>query len=258
MKKFPIYFVLIVLALNGCAKKEEASVSSLPTQESVSSTGKTAPDLSSAGTLKGVVSFEGVVPETKDLMVRGNPECAVFHPGRKIKNEELVVNGGKLQNCFVYVKEGLEKYSFETPSAPVTIENKLCVYAPHVTGAQVGQEIVFLNEDATLHNIHSYSKNTKSFNLGLPFQGMKQTKKFNAPEVMVALKCDVHPWMQGYLGVLPHPYFAVTKDDGSFEIKNIPAGEYLVEVWHEKLGVQSQKIKIEPQGTQQIDFTFKA
>ena len=94
--------------------------------------------------------------------------------------------------------------------------------------------------------------------MGLPFQGMKQTKKFEAPEVMVHLKCDVHPWMSGYVGVLPHPYFGVTGEDGSFELKNLSPGEYLIEAWHEKLGARSEKIKIEPQEAKELNFKFSA
>ena len=188
--------------------------------------------------------------------MRGNPECAVFHAGGSVLSEDLLSQGGKLQNVFIYVKEGLEGYSFAPPSEPVIMNNEKCLYVPHVTGVQVGQPVTLLNSDPTLHNIHSYAKNSKQWNLGLPFQGMKQTKKFEAAEVMVTLKCDVHPWMTGYIGVLTHPYFSVTGKDGAFELKNLPPGDYLIDAWHEKLGAQSQTITIGPQETKEITFTY--
>ena len=261
--KYLSFLLLGSVLVAGCGQKAVEVTSTASTEIPASSTpvnnvSAAVIDPASAGTIKGKVLFEGTVPPAQEISVRGNPECAVFHQGGKVKSEELVVNNGALQNVFVYVKEGLEGKSFPAPSEAVTIQNKSCVYVPHVSGAQVGQSIILLNEDPTLHNIHSYSKNSKSWNLGLPFQGMKQTKKFEAAEVMVHLKCDVHPWMSGYVGVLSHPYFSVSGADGSFEIKNLPPGEYLIEAWQEKLGVQSQKIKIEPQETKELEFKFTA
>jgi hypothetical protein len=156
----------------------------------------------------------------------------------------------------VYVKEGLEGYRFETPVQPALMSNRGCVYVPHVLGVQVDQPVTLVNEDPTLHNIHSYAKNSKGFNLGLPIQGMKQVRKFTAPEVMVQMKCDVHPWMTGWIGVLPHPCFGVSGADGSFEIAGLPPGTYVLEAWHEKLGTRSQTIEIGPRETKQADFTF--
>lgn len=257
------YFLIIVLAFDliaGCGQREaeKPAVESATAPAAVNTVSAAVIDPTAAATIKGKVLFEGTAPAVQEFSVRGNPECAAFHQDGKIKSEELIVNNGALQNVFVYVKEGLEGRSYPVPSQAVTIENKNCMYVPHVIGAQVGQPVNLKNSDPTLHNVHSFSKNSKAWNLGLPFQGMKQTKKFEAPEVMVHLKCDVHPWMSGYIGVLPHPYFSVTGADGSFEIKNLQPGEYLIEAWHEKLGVQSQKIRIEPQETKVLDFKFSA
>ena len=247
--------VSLLFSISGCGASKEASAPAVSSSEtSAPNTAQKTLDLSTAGSLGGRVLFEGEAPAPKAMSVKGNPECAVLHAGGNVISEELLVNDGGLQNAFVYIKEGLEGYVFDAPKESVTVNNKGCVYLPHVTGAQVNQEVIFLNSDATLHNVHSYPKANKGFNLGLPLVGMKQTKKFLAPEVMIPLKCDVHPWMLGYIGVLAHPYFAVTDAQGNFAIKNLPAGEYSVEVWHEKLGVQSQKIKIEPQQNQNLEF----
>ncbi len=256
-------FVLTMVLVSGCGQKPAENAptgqtASSPAVDQAAAGIPQPPDPVTVATLRGKVFFQGSVPPAQEISVLGNPECAVFHPNGKVRSEELLATDGALQNVFVYVKEGLEGRSFPAPTAPLTIENKNCVYVPHVTGAQVDQPVVFLNGDPTLHNVHTYSKNSKSWNLGLPIQGMKQTKKFEAPEVMVSLKCDVHPWMKGYIGVLPHPYFSVTGTEGRFEIKDLPPGDYVIEVWHEKLGVQSQKIKIEPQETKEIEFKFGA
>ncbi len=256
MKKTATVFLAgIILFLSGCGQKTETSMEA-PVSTVTAAEKTAAVDPASAGILKGRVLFEGAAPEAKKLSVKGNPECAVFHANGEISSEEVLVKDGMLKNAFVYIKEGLEKYTFPAPTEAVTVENTGCHYIPHVSGAQVNQPVNFLNNDPTLHNFHAYPKNSKPFNLGLPFQGMKQVRKFDASEVMVPLKCDVHPWMQGYIGVLSHPYFAVTGDDGSFELKNLPPGEYLVEAWHEKLGIQSQKITIEPRATKEIEFKY--
>lgn len=215
-------------------------------------------DAATAATLNVRALFQGDAPAPKALPIQGNPECSALHPGGKAFSEELLVKDGGLQNVFVYVKSGLEGVSFPPPADKLTIDNKGCVYVPHVAGARVGQEIVFLNSDATLHNIHSFSKNSKGFNVGLPFQGMKQTKKFTASEVMVSLKCDVHPWMQGFLGVLDHPYFAVTDENGNTSIPNLPPGNYVLEAWHEKLGARSQTVEIGPRESKDVEFNFSS
>ncbi len=213
-------------------------------------------DPATVGTLRGTVYFQGEPPARKEVRMQGNPECSALHH-EPVLDEEVLAQDGRLQNVFVYVKEGLESYAFATPSTPVTIDQQGCMYIPHVTGAQVNQPILFLNSDPTLHNIHSYAKQSRGWNFGLPFQGMKQTKQISVPEVMIALKCDVHPWMVGYLGVLPHPYFAVSGPDGSFALPNLPAGTYTVEAWHERFGVQSQQVLVGAGEEQEITFTFQ-
>lgn len=215
-------------------------------------------DPATAGTISGRIVYDGAVPERKELPMKGNPECSALHPGGATLSEEILVSEGGLQNVFVYVKSGLEGRKFTAPSTPAVIDNKGCLYVPHVSGVMVGQPVELLNSDPTLHNVRLKSENQKNWNLGLPFQGMKQTKKFEAVEVMATLKCDVHPWMTGYVGILDHPYFAVSEPNGSYAITGLPPGEYEIEAWHEKLGTRSARVSVVASATQTADLTFSA
>lgn len=208
-----------------------------------------------AGTLSGKAMFTGTAPAERKISMDADPTCAGLNP-EPVFVEDVVVNAdGTLRNVFVYVKEGLAG-PFEKPSTPASINQQGCRYHPHVFGMQVGQDLEILNSDATLHNVHGMPLNTKEFNLGMPIQGMKLKRKFDKEEVMVKFKCDVHPWMNAYIGVLPHPFFSVTGDDGAFAIQNLPAGSYVVEAWHEKYGVQTQQITVDEAGAAAADFTF--
>ncbi len=208
-----------------------------------------------AGTVTGKVSFTGTAPQMEPISMDADPVCSSLH-NTSVLAETVIVNDNKtLKNVFVYVKEGLEGKTFPTPSTPVTIDQKGCQYSPHVFGIQAGQTLEIVNSDSTLHNIHALPEKNKQFNLGMPIQGMKLNKKFDTPEVMAKFKCDVHPWMNAYVGVLSHPYFSVTGTDGTFEIKDLPVGEYTIEAWHEKYGTQTQKVTV-AEGSSSVDFTF--
>lgn len=208
-----------------------------------------------AANVSGTIKFSGTAPQNEVLSMSADPTCASAH-AKPATAETVIVNAnGTLKNAFVYVKEGLEGKTFPAPSTSVAIDQKGCTYSPHVFGIQVGQDLEIINSDNTLHNIHSLAEKGKQFNLGMPIQGMKLKKKFDQPEIMVKMKCDVHPWMSAYIGVLPHSFYGTTDDQGKFEIKNLPDGEYTIEAWHEKYGTQTQKITVSGSDAT-IDFTF--
>jgi plastocyanin len=169
-----------------------------------------------------------------------------------------VVADGKLANVFVYVKDGLGNYVYDQPTDKVTIDQQNCRYHPHVFGMRVGQTLIIKNSDDTLHNIHAMPKINTEFNEGEPIKGMTREKTFTAKEVMVPFKCDVHGWMNAYVGVLDHPYYALTDKDGKFELKSLPPGTYTIEAWHEKLGTMEQKVTLGQKETKDVSFTFKA
>lgn len=198
-----------------------------------------------AATIDGKVSFEGTAPESKKVDLSADPNCSALHPDGLISEEVTVNTNGTLKNVFVYVREGLEGKTFSPPTEPAVLDQKGCWYEPHVFGIQVNQPLEIINSDNTLHNVHSLPAVNKEFNLGMPIQGMKLRKSFSKPETMVKFKCDVHPWMASYAGVLEHPFYSVTSGEGTFEIKDLPPGSYVIEAWHEKYGIQSQKVSLE-------------
>jgi len=248
IKYIYLLMVFVLLPVIGCNQQTE-DVDIEIIEESIEM------DFEATGSLQGSVLYSGEVPERVELPYKGNPEC-VAEAHDTILSEELLVKDGKLQNAFVYIKEGLEDYEFPAPKTPVDIYNKGCIYLPHVVGAQVDQPIKLINNDATFHNIHSFAKNQKGWNIGLPFQGMKQIKKFSEPEVAVKLKCDLHPWMIGYVGIVSHPYFFVTGEDGSFSMDNVPVGDYVLEVWHEKLGTKTIEVSIGAGSNQNVELNY--
>ncbi len=202
--------------------------------------------------------FEGAAPVADTIKPDADPKCKLMHPDG-IASDSVIVNAnGTLKNVFVYVKEGLPAgKTYETPKDPVKFDQLGCAYSPKVFGIQTKQTLEILNSDDTLHNVHALAASNKEFNLGMPIKGMKLKKTFDKPEVMIKIKCEVHPWMAAYAGVLDHPYFAVSGDDGVAAIKDLPAGEYTIEAWHEKYGTQTQKVTVTDQD-QEIAFAFKA
>jgi plastocyanin len=210
------------------------------------------------GGIKGTVKYEGKVPKMRPLKMAADPICDMKHDA-PVRAEWLLAGpGGELKNVFVYVKEGV-KGDYPAPSEAEVIDQKDCVYKPHVLGVQAGQPIDILNSDGTLHNVHALPKKSGNakFNEAMPGARKKITKKFNTPEIMVKIKCDVHPWMGTFVGVVDHPFYAVTAEDGSYEIKGLPAGTYTIEVWHEKLPAKTATVTIKGEETATADFTLK-
>lgn len=211
------------------------------------------------GVISGTVKLGGERPVPKTIKTDADPKCAELHAEEALMDETVVVGeAGGLRNVFVYVKAGLEGRTFPVPSEPVVMDQQGCRYEPHVFGMRTKQPLVIRNSDDTLHNIHAVPRlpDNKEFNLGQPNKGMEARKTFAVPEVMVQFKCDVHPWMSAYVGVLDHPYFAVTGDDGVFVLPPLPAGEYVIGVWHERFGEVTQPVTLSGHESRDLSFTF--
>lgn len=214
-------------------------------------------DESKAGSLAGRVVLDGTAPDNPAIKLAGDPYCAGAHPNGATLERFVVSNGG-LENVFVYVKDGLGNYYFEPPTAPAKLDQQGCRYVPHVLGVRTGQPLEIVNSDDTMHNVHAMPGSNREFNLGQAIKNQADKRTFAAREVMVPFKCDVHGWMQAWVGVLDHPYFAVTHEGGAFELKNLPAGTYTIEAWHEKLGTQTQSVTLAEKQSLNLTFTFKA
>jgi plastocyanin len=211
-----------------------------------------------AADVTGSVKFDGTAPKMRRIKMDADPKCAEMHADEPVTSEEVIVNeNGTLRNVFVYVKSGLEGKTFEVPKTPVELRQEGCMYKPRVFGMMAKQPLKIHNDDDTLHNVHAMPSKSKEFNIGQPNKGMETTRTFAAPEAMVKFKCDVHPWMAAYVGVMEHPFYATTGEDGSFTLKDLPAGTYEIVAWHEKLGEQTAKVTVADAPVTQ-EFTFKA
>jgi plastocyanin len=216
-----------------------------------------AASLTFAGDLVGKVSFEGTPPKEPRINMNADPICTRAHKGPVFSEEVEVNKNGTLKNVLVYVKDGLGNKKFSPPSEKVEFDQVGCMYHPHVLGIQAGQELVVKNGDPTLHNVHSLSKENDQFNIAQPKKGMQFSKKFDKLETF-KVKCEVHSWMNAWITVLNNPFFAVTGDDGTFDLKKLPAGDYTIEAWHEKYGIQTMKVKVPAKGEATVDFKFAA
>jgi hypothetical protein len=199
-----------------------------------------------------VIAFKGAVPKLLSLDMTQDPGC----PPTPQTADAIVVNKGRLANVFVYVKDGLPPGRFTVPSAPVVLDQKGCRYLPHVIGMRVGQPLKILNSDTANHNVHDLPRNNPEWNESQLPTDPPIVKTFSQAETMIPVQCNQHPWMRAYVSVLTHPYFAVSGADGTFQIKELPPGEYTVVAVHEKFGEQTMKVKVEPKGTAKADFVF--
>jgi hypothetical protein len=214
-------------------------------------------DPATVATLNGQAFVDGTIPPAEMIRMDGDPKCAAL-VNNESRTEFIVSSDGKtLANVFVYVKEGLAPRFYPVPTEPVVFDQQQCRYVPRVLGLQVGQPLEIRNSDPLLHNVRGEAAINQTFDLGQPIQGMKTTRTFTTREVMIPIKCQVHAWMRGYIGVLEHPYFAVTDENGRFTIPNLPAGTYTLEAWHEQLGTQTQQVTLAAKDAKTADFTFK-
>src|SRR2546423_441556 len=219
------------------------------------------------GTISGTVAFTGAAPEPKKIDTSADAQCTAKSPN--LTAEDWVVKDGKLANTFVYIKDGtlsdgkkVGDYSFATPSSAVTLDQNGCHYKPHVIGVMVKQAINITNSDQTTHNIHFTPKNNPDWNMQQAAGAQPLVHKLNVAEVLAPVKCNQHPWMKSYVGVMKHPFFAVSAEDGSFKITGVPPGKYTVVAWHEGTAgpgtEKTMEVTVPAKGTATADFSFGA
>jgi plastocyanin len=196
------------------------------------------------------------VDDANAATVTGKVTFARAHTTAQKSEEAIVNDNGTLRNTFVWIKSGLPDKQWPVPTTTVSLEQDGCMYKPHVIGVMAGQGIEIKNDDATNHNIHPLPKINQEWNESQPPKGDPKVKSFAREEVMIPVKCNVHPWMRAYIGVVSHPFFAVTGDDGTFTIKGLPPGTYTLEAVHEKYGTKDMQITVAPKESKTQDFTM--
>jgi len=240
---------------SGSAEAAPATEAPAPPPEAAPASGGPAGATGSA-TITGTVRYEGEVPPLKDVKMEADPGCSKKHV-TPVKSEILVLGeGNTMANVFVRIKGGLPAGTYPAPAQSALLDQDGCRYVPHVLGVMRGQEITIKNSDGLLHNVHALPEVNKTFNMAMPASRSETSVRFSEEESMFKIKCDVHPWMGAYVGVLSHPFFDVTSTDGAFSVEKLPAGSYEIEAWHEKLGVQAQSVEVADGQQLQLDFTF--
>ncbi|HKP71944.1 MAG TPA: carboxypeptidase regulatory-like domain-containing protein [Pyrinomonadaceae bacterium] len=216
------------------------------------------------GTISGTINFTGTAPEPKPISMDADAACAQNNPNPH--TEDVVVKDGKIANVLVYIKDGkttdgsksISSLAFPVPAAEAVLDQKGCHYAPHVVGLMTGQKLKITNSDPTAHNVHPLPKSNKEWNQSQPAGAQPIIQTFTRAEVVVPVKCNQHPWMKANIGVLKHPLFAVSGENGAFQITGVPPGTYTVATWHEKYGEQTQTVTVGAKESKTQDFTIDA
>lgn len=225
------------------------------------------PSSAPAADVSGQIKFDGPRPEPQPIRMvdrvssdgrQRRSECEPFHKDSPLMTQDQVVGeNGELAYVFIQIKSGLESKKYPVPEEAATLTQSGCRYYPHMQGVLVGQTLSIINDDPMLHNVRSYARRNRAFNMGQPNKGDKRDRIFRRKEDHMKIKCDVHTWMTSYVFAMDHPYFAVSAESGKFTIENVPAGEYTLEAWHEVYGKQKLTITVGGSDVSDADFTFK-
>jgi hypothetical protein len=215
-----------------------------------------APATTTGASVRGIVHFEGKIPAARPISMAADPSCAKQHSSPAMAQDIVADSKGDLQNVIVYVAEGLGDRTFDAPAQPAVIEQKGCMYQPHVLAMQANQPLQVVNQDPTSHNIHPTPANNREWNKAEP-PNSNLEETFAREEIAIPVRCNVHPWMRSYIAVFKHPYFAVTGKDGTFDLSSLPPGTYTIKAWHEKLGTSVQTVTIGGNETKELSFVFK-
>ncbi len=267
MDKRLILFVACLASLLGCPGEQGDGQVGQPsggatTKPAKSGAGGGKPWDAGLGTatILGSVKFDGKPPRMRPIDMAGaDAKCGELHGGERQKPETVIVNdNGTLRNVFVWVKTGTEGWSFPMPEGNAMLDQKGCMYHPHVQGMRTGQSLAIKTSDPTAHNVHGFGQVNRPFNRSQPAGAadiMIMMKRAEATPPM-KVKCDIHPWMNAYVAVVAHPYYAVTGPDGSFKLGNLPPGTYTIQAWHEKYDVMEQTVTVGDGETKTLEFTY--
>lgn len=258
MKHFKSFlFIGFTLALSfACGGGEPVAEESAEMESPAESAETFTVDPATAATVTGMAKFEGDPPKPQRLNMGADDECKGMHDGPIFSEAVVVSDEGMLANVLVWVKSGLEGKKFDASSDKVMLDQEGCIYKPHVAAVQVGQTLSVTNSDPTLHNVHPLPRVNAEWNKSQAAGAGAIEESFAKQELMIPIKCNIHPWMRSYISVIDHPFFAVTGEDGSFEISGLPPGEYTIEAVHERLDNQEMTITVSEGGSENVEFVF--
>jgi hypothetical protein len=246
-----VTLVALILMISGCTQTNPKPESKADTPAYFKA------DPSTAASVTGTVRFEGKVPPAKRISMDAEEACQKLHKTPVTEQYVLVGKDKGLANAFVYIKTGLEGKTFEPPKDAVVLEQHGCQFIPRVVALRTRQTIRIKNSDPVSHNIHPMPQNNRDWNQQQAPDAEDLQRRFGYPEVMIPVKCNIHAWMKTYIGVLDHPYFAVTGNDGTFSFEGLPPGDYTIAAWHEIFGETTQKVSLGAKQTGTAAFTFR-
>jgi plastocyanin len=207
------------------------------------------------GTIVGHVRLTGPAPRSPIIRTGADPRCTAVAGGQRLTQDYVVRSAdGGLANAFISLQGSFPAGAASTQ--PVMLDQRGCLFVPRVVGAQVGQTILVTNSDNTAHNVHSLSTHGNAFNVSQPNKGMTSKLPLKSEDVVMRIKCDIHPWMVAWVGVVRHPYFAVSGSDGSFTIGRVPPGRHTIRTWHEAYGPLTQTVDVKAGQTATVDFAY--
>ena len=240
------FAVLMSVCMAACGKQQGAQ-SSVPAA---------AVDSATAASITGTVTLDGAPPALRPIDMSAAPACVQANPSPVLPPVVVTGENGALANVVIYVKNGLGNYRFDAPATPVILDQKDCMYAPHVVALMTNQPFEIRNDDPTMHNVHPMPLHNRQWNTSQPPGSAPLKASFARPELAIPVVCSVHPWMRAFVFVFDHPYFAVTSKSGEFELKNLPPGTYTIEAWHEQYKTLDQTVTLAPRESKSVSFTF--
>ncbi len=240
--------VAVAFAFAGCGNHENG--------ESSASAARVDP--TTAASITGTVTLDGAPPASKPIDMSASLACVQANSSPVAPPNVVTDEGGSLANVVVFVKSGLAGRRYDTPTDTAVLEQKNCMYEPHVVALMTDQPFEVQNNDPTMHNVHPLPKNNRQWSNSQPAGSAPLKSTFARPEFAMEILCNVHPWMRAWIFVFDHPYFAVTSRAGKFELKNLPPGTYTIGAWHETYHAQDQTVTIGPNESKAMSFTFKS
>ena len=210
--------------------------------------------------VSGTVSFGGPAPDLPIINIRNDKDCRDFHAKNPIRDESVLVSkDGGLKNVFINIRRGVPDGEYPVPEEAVVLDQKGCAFYPRMQAVYIGQKVLVKNSDPFTHNVRSFPMQNRPFNFGQPANTEPRERVFTRTErEPVEVQCDYHKWMRAYLLVVEHPFFGISDEDGKFEIKGLPPGEYRLTAWHESLGTERTDVTVGGENVDGVNFKFES